>query len=221
VGRAPELCTAGQSGPIARLHRAIRPSQPVEVADYGASMKALMEPGRSPAFETDVAIRRIGVADAPDLEAFYAALDPETRWLRFHAATSGLSHTQTLWFCRPDRDRHEGFVAIAHDPKAKRDRIVGHLCVEPESSAQAEIALVVDPEFQGRGIGRAMVRDAVAWARRDGIRTLTASMLVGNEPIRRLLTSLELPTSWTALGAGTCALAIDLTSTPIAPRAAA
>jgi acetyltransferase len=184
-------------------------------------MTALTEPERSPASNVAVSIRRIGEDDAPALEAFYSDLDPETRWLRFHAATSGLSHTQSRWFCRPDRDRHEGFIAIVHDRTADRDRIVGHLCVEPDSSTRAEIALVVTPEFQGHGIGRRMVRDAVAWARRDGIRTLTASMLVGNEPIRRLLTSLDLPTTWTVLGAGTCGLTIDLTTRSLAPAAVA
>jgi GNAT superfamily N-acetyltransferase len=110
-------------------------------------------------------------------------------------------------------------VGVAHEPGGP-ERIVAHLCLEPGSATDAEIALVVAPPFQGSGIGRRMVEDAVTWARRDGISTLTATMLVGNEPIRRLLTSLDLPTHWMPLGAGTCELAIDLTAQPAAPLAA-
>ena len=158
-------------------------------------------------------VRRISVGDASDLEHFYAELDPATRWLRFHAATAGLSHSQSTWFCRPDRDRHEGFVGAIHED-GSAERIVAHLCVEPASPTEAEVALVVAPGFQGQGIGRRMAEEAVAWARRDGIRTLTATMLVGNEPIRRLLTTLNLPTRWTTLDAGTCELTIDLLAEP-------
>jgi GNAT superfamily N-acetyltransferase len=101
------------------------------------------------------------------------------------------------------------------------ERIISHLCLEPASPTEAEIALVVAPAFQGRGIGRRMVEEATTWARESGIRTLTATMLVGNEPIRRLLTSLGLPTHWTTLGAGTCELTIDLAVEPAAPLVAA
>ena len=49
--------------------------------------------------------------------------------------------------------------------------------------------------------------------RAKGVRTLTASMLIGNVPIHRLLTTLGLPYTTTLLGAGTCRLEIDLTAT--------
>jgi acetyltransferase len=169
---------------------------------------------------TPISVRRIRWNDAEELERFYADLDPETRWLRFHAATVGLSHTQSAWFCRPDRDRHEGFVGVVRETGVP-ERIAAHLCLEPTSPTEAEIALVVAPECQGHGVGRRMVEEATTWARIAGIRTLTATMLVGNEPIRRLLTSLGLPTQWTTLGAGTCELTIDLAVEPAAPPIAA
>jgi GNAT superfamily N-acetyltransferase len=171
-----------------------------------------------------VRVRRILPGDAPDLEAFYAALDPETRLLRFHAATAGLSHSQSEWFCRPDIEHHEGFLAVVPvegGPEGHgAERIVAHLCVEPTSPTDAEIALVVEPSMQGRGIGRRMAEDAIAWARQAGIRTLTATMMVGNEPIRRLLTTLGLPATFTPTDAGTCGLSIDLTAEPPRPAAA-
>ena len=74
-------------------------------------------------------------------------------------------------------------------------RIVGHVCIEPDEPASAEVAVAVADELQGRGIGRALVEAAVEWARRDGFATLTATMLADNPAIQRLLTGLGLPTT--------------------------
>jgi RimJ/RimL family protein N-acetyltransferase len=40
---------------------------------------------------------------------------------------------------------------------------------------------MVDPEWQGRGLGAAMHERTVDYARRHGVRGFTADVLVGNE----------------------------------------
>lgn len=156
-------------------------------------------------------IRELRPTDAPALERFYEALTPETRCLRFCAACRGVTRAQAAFFCRHERDQHEGLVATVGF--GLDERIVGHLCIEPEAAGTAEVALVVAEEFQGHGIGRRLVGTGVRHVRAKGVRTLTATMLVGNEPIHRLLTTLGLPSTTTMLGAGMCRLVIDLTVT--------
>jgi GNAT superfamily N-acetyltransferase len=156
----------------------------------------------------DLRIRELEVSDAAALEAFYAALDPETRCLRFCAASRGLTHDQSAWFCRHDGTRHEGLVATLG--RGPNEQIVGHLCLEPENADAAEVAVVVADRLQHRGIGRQLVDAGIAWARANGIRTLTATMLVGNEPIFRLLTGLGLPHRASMSGDGTCRVDIDV-----------
>jgi GNAT superfamily N-acetyltransferase len=87
---------------------------------------------------------------------------------------------------------------------------VGHICIEPDGPASAEVAVAVADEMQRRGIGRKLVDAAVLWAQRDGFRTLTATMLGGNPAIQRLLTGLGLPSVATPIGAGLIEVRIDL-----------
>jgi acetyltransferase len=163
----------------------------------------------TPHSATAVRIRRIVPADHDRLQAFYAGLSEETRRTRFLGPTNGIGDRQSAYFCCPDHAHREGFVATM-GPADGRDRIVGHVCIEPDGPDTAEVAVAVADELQGRGIGRRLVDAAVYWARSDGFRTLTATMLAGNPAIQRLLTGLGLPTTAVAIGAGVVEVRIDL-----------
>ena len=75
-----------------------------------------------------------------------------------------------------------------------RERIVGHLCLEPDGVATAEVAVAVARGYQGYGVGRRLLAAGVAWARHEGVARLTATMFVDNAPIQRLLRGLARPT---------------------------
>jgi acetyltransferase len=163
-----------------------------------------------------VTIRPIRPDDAAALETFYEALSDDSRRRRFFACTRGLSHPQATQFCCTDHDHREGFVALAEQGDASR--IVGHLCLEPARDGSAEIALAVADELQGRGIGRALMGAAIAWAAEVGFDRLSATMLDENVAIRRLLTGLDLPARVRPTGFGIDAVTIEL---PAATRRAA
>ena len=158
---------------------------------------------------TAIRIRRIAPADHDRLQAFYAGLSEESRRTRFLGPSNGIGDRQSSYFCCPDHAHREGFVATMV-PADGPDRIVGHVCIEPDGPDTAEVAVAVADELQGRGIGRRLVDAAVYWARRDGFRTLTATMLAGNPAIQRLLTGLGLPSTAVAIGAGVVEVRIDL-----------
>jgi acetyltransferase len=164
----------------------------------------------------DVRVRAIRVTDGARLEQFYRELSDESRRTRFFSMCSGLSEAQARSFCRTDHAHREGFVAVARDPATHRERIVGHLCLEPDGGG-AEVAIAVADDLQGHGIGRRLMTAGVDWARRHAIDRLTATMLAGNAPINRLLTGLGLPTNGHCVGAGLVEVTIDL----VARRAAA
>ena len=148
-------------------------------------------------------------ADHDRLQAFYAGLSEESRRTRFLGPTNGIGDRQSTYFCCPDHAHREGFVATM-GPADGPDRIVGHVCIEPDGPDTAEVAVAVADELQGHGIGRRLVDAAVYWARSDGFRTLTATMLAGNPAIQRLLTGLGLPSTAVAIGAGVVEVRIDL-----------
>lgn len=156
-----------------------------------------------------VRLRRITPADDDGLRAFYEGLSAESRRTRFLGPMMGIGARQSAWFCAPDHAHREGIVAVIR-PIGRPERIVGHVCVEPEGGATAEIAVAVADEMLRHGIGRRLVDAAVVWARLDGIRTLTATMLAGNPAIQRLLTGLALPCVAVPIGSGVIEVRIEL-----------
>ncbi|HET7029480.1 MAG TPA: GNAT family N-acetyltransferase [Candidatus Limnocylindrales bacterium] len=167
-----------------------------------------MEIDRTSGPARPVRIRAIRPADADALRAFYAELSDESRRTRFFGVTSGIGPGQSRWFCGADHTHREGFVAVPAGPDL---RIVGHVCVEPVDESTAEVAVAVDDRWQGHGIGRRLVGAAVEAARRDGYRSLVATMLAGNPAIQRLLGGVDLPVRTRPVGAGVVEASLDLT----------
>ena len=136
-------------------------------------------------------IRAIVPGDERALEAFYAGLSPDSREARFHGAAS-VDHRAAHAFCAAEHEGRLGVVAEALDTDG-RWVIVGHLCLEPLDPDTAEIAVAVADAWQHHGVGRALLREALTWARRHGVETLLASVRWSNTPMLRLLRSVGQP----------------------------
>ena len=121
-----------------------------------------------------------------------------------------------VWLARKDSNLRSLFVAVVNDGPEGQDRIVGHLCVEPDGADTAEVAIAVADEFQHRGIGRRLMAAGAAWARRERIARFTATMLASNAPIHRLLVGLGLPTRLRYVGGGVAEITIDLVGRSVA-----
>jgi len=158
---------------------------------------------------TTVMIRRIGPGDADALERFYGELSGDDRVARFLGVAPPLGHARSETFCTTDHEHREGFVAVSHQGSGA-ERIVGHLCIEPDDVGSAEIAVVVAEAFQGQGIGRRLLQAAVTWARTAGLRRLDATAFVTNSRILGLLRSLGLPVAIDWLGGSICEISVDL-----------
>ena len=101
-------------------------------------------------------------------------------------------------------------MAVVDGGPEGQERIVGHLCVEPDGADTAEVAIAVADELQHRGIGRRLMAAGAAWARRERIARLTATMLASNVPIHRLLIGLGAPTGQKYVGGGVAEITIEL-----------
>jgi len=186
--------------------------EPVMKTDDLISIPAVLDEPTS----SSVRVRAIRPTDAPELQRFYAGLSPESRRTRFLYINAGLSQAQSASFCTTDHDHQEGFVAVVHNGPVDQERIVGHLCLEPDREEAAEVAIAVADEFQHRGIGRRLILAGLAWARDKHVARLTATMSADNGPIHRLLVGLGLPTQVRYAGAGVSDITIDLVAQSIA-----
>jgi GNAT superfamily N-acetyltransferase len=165
---------------------------------------------------SSVHVRAIRPTDTAELKLFYGGLSAESRRRRFFSVSPGLSQAQSVSFCTTDHDHKEGFVAVVDDGPEMAQRIVGHLCLEPDGANASEVAIAVADEFQYRGIGRHLMAAGVAWARRTHVTRLTATMLAGNAAIHRLLVGLGLPTQVNYIGSGVAQITIDVVAERLA-----
>lgn len=95
-----------------------------------------------------------------------------------------LAPWQLAYLTEVDHRDHEALIAIEID---SGDVIaVGRFVREPGSS-QAEAAVTVVDEWQGRGLGTALTRILAGRAAEEGIDKFTALLLAGNEDMVGLL----------------------------------
>ena len=154
-------------------------------------------------------IRHVRRDDGPAIAAFYAALSAESRHSRFFGACREISAAQARRFAGARERGADGWVAVAG-----RGVIVGHLCLEPldaERNGRAEeVAVAVAEDWQGRGLGHALLDAAIVSGRRRGVLALEATMLTGNHPIHALLEHAGLPWTCRALEPGSETIRIYL-----------
>ena len=168
---------------------------------------------------TSITIRQIECGDSADLVRFYAGLSAESRRLRFLSAATTLGDAAVRQFCGPDHEHREGFVAVASDSSGD-ERIVGHLCLEPNGPDEMEVAVAVADEYQRLGIGVRLVDEAAHWASAHGTRAFRAWFAIDNMGIRRLLAHLGRPFSRERWACGSVEISIDLTQPPLSRVAA-
>ena len=145
-----------------------------------------------------IRIRPIEPDDREALGVFYESLSADSLNRRFHGACRGIGDRAAGQFCGPDHEHREGLVALIGPDGTAASRIVGHLCLEPSEPDELEMAIAVADDFQRQGIGRALLKAAIVWARRHGVRRLRASMRLGNGAIISLVAVAGL--IWWALG---------------------
>ena len=130
-----------------------------------------------------VAIRQAQQDDTPALSDFFAGLSAHTRYLRFFGpVTPGAALLRTLSGCP---DNVDALVAV-------RDVIVGHAMavdrVEPRGTRVADIGVVVNDAWQGRGVGSALMRALITGAQARGVATLEMDVLGGNRQVLAMVT---------------------------------
>jgi GNAT superfamily N-acetyltransferase len=162
-----------------------------------------------------VTIRAIESTDRDGLFDFYRRLSPDARRARFLGSGAVMSRRAADRFSTVDHRLGDGLVAILGEAGPLDGQIVGHLCLEPEDAVSEELAVAVADGLRGHGIGSALMREAVASARRRHVPRLHATLLAANVPMRRLLLDAGLPVMADHLEAGV--ESIELGTEP-APR---
>jgi RimJ/RimL family protein N-acetyltransferase len=126
-----------------------------------------------------VHVRPLERGDREALAAAVIGLSDRTRYLRFATAKPRLTKRELDFLVDVDHYRHEAIVAI--DPTTRRGVALVRYIQLPDEPAVAEIAATVTDEWQGRGLGTALLAQLAAHARRNGYSALRASVLASNQ----------------------------------------
>jgi RimJ/RimL family protein N-acetyltransferase/nucleotide-binding universal stress UspA family protein len=134
---------------------------------------------------SSVLIRPIAADDRDLLRAGFGRLSEHSRYMRFQSTLSSLSDRQLSYLTDIDHRDHEALVAVEPTP-ADAD-VVGVARFVRVSDGVAECAVVVADDWQGRGVGTALLDRLVERAREEGVRRFTALVLAENAEAVRLL----------------------------------
>lgn len=170
--------------------------------------------------------RLIRPDDAHLLIDLFSHLSPESRRRRFNLPLENIDSArieeEAQRLANVDNRTVGGAVLALSGPEEAAQLIgvarLGRYPNQP-ASQEAETALVVRDDFQGQGVGSALLALLAILARRMAVHTLTASVQADNDALFALLRGFHLPFErHTTRGETTISLAVADIPTPKNPR---
>ena len=129
-------------------------------------------------------IRALSSDDRSDLIAAIARTSAESLRRRFFVAKRRFTDQETAFFLNVDFVNHVALVAVLEEDGGPVIAGGGrYIVVRP---GEAEIAFAVVDQYQGQGIGKALMRHLAAIAQAAGVKRLSAEVLSENLPMLRL-----------------------------------
>jgi acyl-CoA hydrolase/GNAT superfamily N-acetyltransferase len=132
-----------------------------------------------------VCLRPTRTSDTRAMQDLFYRLSEEDRETRFLHKLSSLTDTAAQHLCSVDYEEEMAFAAVVGP--SERERIVAASCyyLSP-ATGLAEVAYMVDPDWQGVGLGGILHTGLVEYAREHGALGLTADVLLGNSRMMRV-----------------------------------
>ena len=131
---------------------------------------------------TRIVLRPLEPTDADGLRRLFFRLSPDTVYRRFFQLVSAPSDADLRYLAAVDHDRREAIAAV-HDGEiigvARYDRL-------RDDATRAEMAIVVEDAWQGRGVGRLLLDVLAADAHHHGVDGFTATILGENRRMLRM-----------------------------------
>ena len=138
-----------------------------------------------------VKIRALRPDDQAELLAAVRRTSRRSLYHRFFEVKESFSADEVSYFLNVDFVKHVALVAVA--PADGGEIIVGggrYVVVGPGT---AELAFTVEDDYQGQGVGSALLRNLVRLARAGGLKELTAEVMADNTQMLRVFEKCGLP----------------------------
>jgi acetyltransferase len=137
-----------------------------------------------------IVIRPIRPEDEPLMVNFHETLSDRSvyqRYLHMLKLSQRVAHERLTRICFIDYDREMALVAETRDPATGEPRIiaVGRL-KKTHGTNEAEFALIISDEYQGRGLGTELLRRLLDVARNEKLARVTGDVLPDNFVMQRV-----------------------------------
>ncbi|HEX3062608.1 MAG TPA: GNAT family N-acetyltransferase [Usitatibacter sp.] len=129
--------------------------------------------------DAEIELRPIRPEDAGVERTFVSGLSARSARLRFASALRDLTPAMLARFTQIDYDREMALIAVVPDGQGEREIGVCRYIRLPDR-ATCEYAIAVADEWQGKGLGSAMMRRLIAVARERGLSTMVGWVDSGN-----------------------------------------
>src|SRR4051812_15874946 len=168
---------------------------------------AIRAQGRLAVLTMEVTLRPISAADFALEKEFVKRLSPQTGYQRLMSARRPSLEELRKWTqIDPERE----YALIATIPFEARERQIGVARYAMDAGRDAEVAIVISDEWQGRGLGRRLLSELVRAARLRGVRRLYGTTFSTSVPMRELARKLGFALSGDARSATVTNLSLDV-----------
>ncbi len=127
-------------------------------------------------------VRPLAAEDGEKLRGMFSRLSEKTIYRRFLMPYPRVPDWMAAHLSKVDRPHEQSLVVVAEG------EIVGHAMYVRENGDEAEFAVVVEDEWQSRGVGKLLFFRLALEARHRGVEVFTATILGEN---RRMLDLLD------------------------------
>jgi len=142
-----------------------------------------------------ITIRAAHPDDGPRIRQTFSLLDRRTRYMRFLAQKDKLSDEEIHRLT--DADFENAIVLLATVGEAQNEVVIGGascFVINPGAARRdAEIAFTVEPHFQHRGVGAALMRHLTRIALTKGLHAFQAEVLCNNASMLNVFRRSGLP----------------------------
>lgn len=134
---------------------------------------------------TELGIRPIHPTDEPKVKELFYSLSEYSLYTRFMSRIKWVSRKQMHEFVYIDHRTEVSIVATVPEADGEEIVAIGGYYLQPNTH-QAEIAFLVADRWQGRGIGKFLLKHLVTIARRNAIAGFTAETLPENKAMQAI-----------------------------------
>lgn len=135
--------------------------------------------------DESIFVRPVRPSDAQQIVDLVSNLSPETMYLRFFSPMKKISKSMLIRLSQIDYDREIALLAFFGSKENRKIVGVSRIIFVPDGK-QGEFAIVLADAWQGKGLGKKLLRHALACAKRFGLEQVWGPVITTNTGMLKL-----------------------------------